>query len=103
MGSRRRGHRRAVSYVVVRSRNSFAQHHAALCITFTVILVALLMQGLSLPWLGRRLGAPQHHHTYSEEAVRHVELELDRFDLALDTQLATVQQPEEAGQGNSPT
>jgi len=32
--------------------------------------------------------------TFSEEAVRQVELELDRFEIALDTQLATVQQPE---------
>jgi len=38
----------------------------------------------------------QLHRTnaFSEEAVRQVELELDRFEIALDTQLATVQQPE---------
>jgi hypothetical protein len=32
---------------------------------------------------------------FSEDAIRQVELELDRFEIALDTQLATVQQPEE--------
>lgn len=33
-------------------------------------------------------------NAYSEEAIRQIELELDRFEIALDTQLATVQQPE---------
>ena len=32
---------------------------------------------------------------YSEDAIRQVELELDRFEISLDSQLATVQQPEE--------
>jgi Na+/H+ antiporter len=171
----------------------FPQRDAILFITFTVILVTLVVQGLSLPWLVRRLGvqespaqraaeeqelrlaltddslsyiegkitaaatpAPclltlrevmrrqarrlhgtfaaneatdldtpeeteteaaasfedllrcrldvtehQRHllvqlhrtNTFSEEAIRRVELELDRFEIALDTQLATVQQP----------
>ena len=34
-------------------------------------------------------------NAYSEDAIRQVELELDRFEIALDTQLATVQQPDE--------
>lgn len=175
----------------------FPQRNVLLFITFTVILVTLLVQGLSLPWLVRRLGVqespaeraaeaqelrlaltndslaylesrivaegtvpdpclltlrevmrrqarrlhgtfaanettPDHLPTeaetqaatsfegllrcrldvtehqrqllvrlhraaaFSEEAVRQVELELDRFEIALDTQLATVQQPEAA-------
>ena len=179
--------------LAVRGGAPFPQRDAILFITFTVILVTLLVQGLSLPWLVRRLGVQespaalaaeeqqlrltlthealayletrlaasaddpslltlrevmrrqarrlrgtlaaneatdeqpptaaetqaaaafegllrcrldltehqrQHlvqlHRTnaFSEEAVRQVELELDRFEIALDTQLATVQQPE---------
>ena len=182
--------------LVVQGGQPFPQREAILFITFTVILVTLLVQGLSLPWLVRRLavqespaeraaeeqalrlvltddslaylearigaekGAPdpglltlrevmrrqarrlqgtfavaaseangmappeeaateaaasfegllryrldvtEHQRarlvslhradTFSEEAIRQVELELDRFEIALDTQLATVQQP----------
>ncbi|GAA4507085.1 Na+/H+ antiporter [Hymenobacter ginsengisoli] len=182
--------------LVVRGGEAFPQRNTVLFITFTVILVTLLVQGLSLPWLVRRLGVQEspaqraaeaqelrlaltrdalvylegriaaapapdpslltlrevmrrqarrlhgtlaanettdeqpptetetqaaaafedllrcrldvterqrqqlvhlhHNDAYSEEAVRQVELELDRFEIALDTQLATVQQPEEA-------
>jgi Na+/H+ antiporter len=183
--------------LVVRGGAAFPQRNVLLFITFTVILVTLLVQGLSLPWLVRRLGvqeSPAHraaeaqelrlaltndslaylenrivaeasapdpclltlrevmrrqahrlHGTFaanevtpdappdeaeaeaatafesllrcrldvtehqrqllvrlhraaafSEEAVRQVELELDRFEIALDTQLATVKQPEVA-------
>jgi hypothetical protein len=32
---------------------------------------------------------------YSKDAIQQVELELYRFEIALDTQLATVQQPDE--------
>jgi len=182
--------------LTLRNGQPFPQRDAILFITFTVILVTLVVQGLSLPWLVRRLGvqdspaqraaeeqelrlaltddslayiesqikaagpaAPhpslltlrevmrrqarrlhgtfaanettdpdtpspaevaaaasfedllrcrldvtehQRHllvqlhrtNTFSEEAIRQVELELDRFEIALDTQLATVQQPE---------
>jgi len=181
--------------LVVRGGQPFPQHNVLLFITFTVILVTLLVQGLSLPWLVRRLGVQespaeraaeeqalrltltnaslaylderlaaeqgvpdpslltlrevmrrqarrlhgtfaaneatdeqppseaetqaatafegllrcrldvteqqrrllvQLHRaaTFSEEAIRQVELELDRFEIALDTQLATVQQPD---------
>jgi len=181
--------------LTVRGGQPFPQRDAMLFITFTVILVTLLAQGLSLPWLVRRLGvqespaeraaeeqslrlllttdsldyleqrinaeqgapdpslltlrevmrrqarrlqgtfelaaseaggAPPNAATteaaasfegllrcrravtdhqrarlvamhradaFSEEAIRQVELELDRFEIALDTQLATVQQP----------
>jgi len=182
--------------LTVRGGQPFPQRDAMLFITFTVILVTLLAQGLSLPWLVRRLGvqespaeraaeeqalrlmlttdsltylearitaeqgtpdpclltlrevmrrqarrlqgtfdiaaaeaggAPppdaaeaqaaasfegllrcrldvtEHQRArlvamhradaFSEEAIRQVELELDRFEIALDTQLATVQQP----------
>ncbi|NML65213.1 Na+/H+ antiporter [Hymenobacter sp. RP-2-7] len=182
--------------LVVRGGAPFPQRNVILFITFTVIFVTLILQGLTLPWLVRRLGVqaapstraaeeqelrlalandslayleaklaaepPGHpdpclltlrevvrrqarrlHGTlaaneatplgppdpaetqdaerfenllrcrldltehqrrllvhlhrrdaYSEEAIRQVELELDRFEIALDTQLATVQQPE---------
>ena len=40
-----------------------------------------------------RLVAMHRADAFSEEAIRQVELELDRFEIALDTQLATVQQP----------
>lgn len=180
--------------LVVRGGAPFPQRNVLLFITFTVILVTLLVQGLSLPWLVRRLGVQESpaeraaeaqelrlaltndslaylesrivaegaapdpclltlrevmrrqarrlHGTFaaneatpdqptteaetqaatafegllrcrldvtehqrqllvrlhraaafSEEAVRQVELELDRFEIALDTQLATVRQP----------
>ncbi|GAB3634973.1 Na+/H+ antiporter [Hymenobacter arcticus] len=178
----------------------FPQRNALLFLTFTVILVTLLVQGLSLPWLVRRLGVQEspgeraaeeqelrlalttnalayldgrlagaenpalrtlretmrrqarrlqgtfaanettepavptgaeaeaatafedllrgrldvaaHQRkllvklyrtdTFSEEAIRQVEMELDRLEIALDTQLATVQQPENRT-GNEPT
>lgn len=41
----------------------------------------------------RRLVAMHQANSFSEEAIRQVELELDRFEIALDTQLATVQEP----------
>jgi CPA1 family monovalent cation:H+ antiporter len=41
----------------------------------------------------QRLVAMHQANSFSEEAIRQVELELDRFEIALDTQLATVQQP----------
>lgn len=41
----------------------------------------------------QRLVAMHRADSFSEEAIRQVELELDRFEIALDTQLATVQQP----------
>ena len=183
--------------LVVRGGAPFPQRNVILFITFTVIFVTLILQGLTLPWLVRRLGvqddpnaraaeeqelrlalandalayletrlaaAPAGHPdpslltlrevvrrqarrlhgtfaaneathltppdpaetqaaerfeqllrcrldltehqrrllvhlhrqaAYSEEAIRQVELELDRFEIALDTQLATVRQPEE--------
>jgi len=186
--------------LVLRNGEPFPQRNVLLFITFTVILVTLLVQGLSLPWLVRRLGVQespaqraaeeqalrlaltndsltylesllaatptpnpslltlrevlrrqarrlhgtfaaneatelaqpsateaaaaeqfeellryrldvtehqrrllvQLHRTnsYSEEAVRQVELELDRFEIALDTQLATVQQPMPIAEAN---
>ena len=178
--------------LVVRGGGPFPQRNAILFLTFTVIFVTLIVQGLTLPWLVRRLGVqddpaaraaetqelrlalandslayletrlaatPTHpalltlrtvmrrqtrrlrgtlaanetthldapdpleteaaeqfegllrsrldltehqrrllvhlYHTaaFDEEAIRQVELELDRFEIALDTQLATVQQP----------
>ena len=184
--------------LVVRGGRPFPQRDAIIFLTFTVIAVTLLVQGLSLPWLVRRLGVQEnpaaraaeeqelrlalandslayletklatepaghpnpglltlrevvrrqarrlhgtfaaneathlappdaaeaqdaerfegllrcrldltehqrrllvHLHSkgaFSEEAIRQVELELDRFEIALDTQLATVQQPSEA-------
>ncbi len=186
--------------LVVHGGAPFPQRNVLLFITFTVILVTLLVQGLSLPWLVRRLGVQESpaeraaeaqelrlaltndslaylesrivaegaapdpclltlrevmrrqarrlHGTFaanevtpadppteaetqaaaafegllrcrlevtehqrqllvrlhrdaafSEEAVRQVELELDRFEIALDTQLATVQQPPGAAEG----
>ena len=46
----------------------------------------------------RRLLVTLHRRAaFSEEAIRRVELELDRFEIALDTQLATVVQPAEQG------
>jgi Na+/H+ antiporter len=181
--------------LVVRGGQPFPQRDVILFITFTVILVTLVVQGLSLPWLVRRLGVQESpaqraaeeqelrltltkdslhylntriataeepdnclltlrevlrrqarrlHGTFaanettelapppeaesaaaaafegllrcrldvtehqrqllvdlhrkaafSEEAIRRVELELDRFEIALDTQLATVVQPDE--------
>ena len=182
--------------LVLRKGQPFPQRDVILFITFTVILVTLVVQGLSLPWLVRRLGVQESpaqraaeeqelrlaltkgslqylntrieeggktpdpclltlrtvmrrqahrlHGAYaaneatdlqpppkaeteaainfegllrcrldvteyqrhlliglhrqakfSEDAIRQVELELDRFEIALDTQLATVQQPEE--------
>lgn len=188
--------------LVVSNGQPFPQRNALLFMTFTVILVTLLVQGLSLPWLVRRLGvqespgeraaeeqalrlalttdalayldtrlkaagadpspslltlrqamqrqmrllqgtfaanettepsAPSHEEaqaaasfenllrsrldiaahqrkllvklyrtdTFSEEAIRQVEMELDRLEIALDTQLATVQQPENRT-GNEP-
>ncbi|MGI4741950.1 MAG: Na+/H+ antiporter [Janthinobacterium lividum] len=187
--------------LVLHNGQPFPQRNTLLFITFTVILVTLLVQGLSLPWLVRRLGVQespaqraaeeqelrlaltndsltyleslltatptpnpslltlrevlrrqarrlhgtfaaneatelaqpsateaaaaeqfeellryrldvtehqrrllvQLHRTasYSEEAVRQVELELDRFETALDTQLATVQQPASIATDNS--
>lgn len=179
--------------LVASNGQPFPQRNALLFITFTVILVTLLVQGLSLPWLVRRLGVQEspgeraaeeqelrlalttdalaylnnrlqseaansslltlrqamqrqvrllqgtfaanettepaapsaeeaqaaasfegllrsrldvaaHQRkllvklfrtdTFSEEAIRQVEMELDRLEIALDTQLATVQQPE---------
>lgn len=41
-----------------------------------------------------RLVSLHRADTFSEEAIRQVELELDRFEIALDTQLATVRQPD---------
>jgi CPA1 family monovalent cation:H+ antiporter len=179
---------------VVSGGQAFPQRNTILFITFVVILVTLVVQGLSLPWLVRRLGvqespaeraaeeqqlrltltneslryledliaadddpnlltlreiqrrqarrlhgafaaneatdldAPaeaesaaatefekllrarltmtEHQRQllvklhregkFSEEAIRQVELELDRFEIALDTQLATVQYPDAA-------
>ncbi|TVT39443.1 Na+/H+ antiporter [Hymenobacter setariae] len=179
---------------VVRGGQPFPQRNTMLFITFVVILVTLVVQGLSLPWLVRRLGVQEspaqraaeeqqlrltltneslrylesliatdsdpnlltlreiqrrqarrlhgafaaneatdldapaeaesaaanefekllrarltmtdhqrqllvklhREGAFSEEAIRQVELELDRFEIALDTQLATVQQPETA-------
>jgi Na+/H+ antiporter len=182
--------------LVVQGGRPFPQRNVMLFITFVVILVTLVVQGLSLPWLVRRLGVQESpaqraaeeqelrlaltnnslaylesqiaaaapappdaclltlrevmrrqahrlHGTfaaneatdldtpseaeteaasafesllrcrldvteqqrqllvrlhrnarYSEEAIRQVEMELDRFEIALDTQLATVVQPE---------
>ncbi|MGI4744117.1 MAG: Na+/H+ antiporter [Janthinobacterium lividum] len=182
--------------LVVSGGQPFPQRNVLLFITFTVILVTLVVQGLSLPWLVRRLGVQEspaqraaeeqelrlaltndslaylegrimaaaptapaaalltlrevmrrqahrlhgtfaaneatdldtppeaeaaaaaafesllrcrldvtehqrqllvrlHRHArFSEEAIRQVEMELDRFEIALDTQLATVVQPE---------
>ena len=185
--------------LTLRNGQPFPQRDVILFITFTVILVTLVVQGLSLPWLVRRLGVQESpaqraaeeqelrlaltkgslhylntriesegaqpnpclltlrtvmrrqahrlHGAYaaneatdlqpppeaeteaainfegllrcrldvtehqrhllidlhrgakfSEDAIRQVELELDRFEIALDTQLATVQQPEETKQ-----
>ncbi|MGI4866662.1 MAG: Na+/H+ antiporter [Janthinobacterium lividum] len=185
--------------LTLRNGQPFPQRDVILFITFTVILVTLVVQGLSLPWLVRRLGVQESpaqraaeeqelrlaltksslhylntrieregaqpnpclltlrtvmrrqahrlHGAYaaneatdlqpppqaeaeaaisfesllrcrldvtehqrrllidlhrqakfSEDAIRQVELELDRFEIALDTQLATVQQPEETQQ-----
>ncbi len=57
----------------------------------------LLQSRLSVTEYQRHLLIELHRrNAYSEEAIRQVELELDRFEIALDTQLATVQQPEEA-------
>ena len=182
--------------LTLRNGQPFPQRDVILFITFTVILITLVVQGLSLPWLVRRLGVQEspaqraaeeqqlrlaltkgslHYldqriesegappnpslHTlrevmrrqahrlhgayaaneatalqvppeaeteaaisfenllrtrldvtehqrrqlvelhrrakFSEDAIRQVELELDRFEIALDTQLATVRQPEE--------
>jgi hypothetical protein len=56
----------------------------------------LLQSRLSVTEYQRHLLIELHRrNAYSEEAIRQVELELDRFEIALDTQLATVQQPEE--------
>jgi CPA1 family monovalent cation:H+ antiporter len=56
----------------------------------------LLQSRLSVTEYQRHLLIELHRRNgYSEEAIRQVELELDRFEIALDTQLATVQQPEE--------
>jgi Na+/H+ antiporter len=186
---------------VVNGGQPFPQRNTILFITFVVILVTLVVQGLSLPWLVRRLGvqespaqraaeeqqlrltltneslsyiesliaedadpnllilreiqrrqarrlhgafaaneatdteAPaeaesaaatefekllrarlamtEHQRQllvklhrdgeFSEEAIRQVELELDRFEIALDTQLATVQQPEEIAETEETT
>jgi NhaP-type Na+/H+ or K+/H+ antiporter len=56
----------------------------------------LLQSRLSVTEHQRHLLIELHRrNAYSEEAIRQVELELDRFEIALDTQLATVQQPEE--------
>jgi CPA1 family monovalent cation:H+ antiporter len=187
--------------LVASNGQPFPQRNALLFITFTVILVTLLVQGLSLPWLVRRLGVQEspgeraaeeqalrlalttnalayldtrlqadapnsslltlhqamqrqvrllqgtfaanetteppvpsaeeaqatasfegllrsrldvaayqrkllvklyRTDTFSEEAIRQVEMELDRLEIALDTQLATVQQPE-SRTGNEPT
>jgi CPA1 family monovalent cation:H+ antiporter len=41
----------------------------------------------------QRLVALHQANSFSEEAIRQVELELDRFEIALDTQLATVHEP----------
>jgi CPA1 family monovalent cation:H+ antiporter len=177
---------------VISGGQPFPQRNTMLFITFVVILVTLVVQGLSLPWLVRRLGVQEspaqraaeeqqlrltltneslryletliaadddpnlltlreiqrrqvrrlhgafaaneatdleapaeaesaaatefekilrarlamtdhqrrwlvklhREGAFSEEAVRQVELELDRFEIALDTQLATVQQPQ---------
>ncbi|RZK46043.1 MAG: sodium:proton antiporter, partial [Hymenobacter sp.] len=182
--------------LTLRNGQPFPQRDVILFITFTVILVTLVVQGLSLPWLVRRLGVQESpaeraaeaqelrlaltkgslqylnqriagegaqpdpslltlrevmrrqarrlHSTFaanettdltpptdeqaaaaatfenllrsrldvtehqrhqlielhrqakfSEDAIRQVELELDRFEIALDSQLSTVQQPEE--------
>ena len=184
--------------LALRTGQPFPQRDAILFITFTVILVTLVVQGLSLPWLVRRLGVQESpaqraaeeqelrltltkssmkylngriaadgahpdpclltlrevmrrqahrlHGAYaaneatdlqpppeveteaasrfegllrcrldvtehqrrllvdlhrqaafSEDAIRQVELELDRFEIDLDTQLASVQTPEEEG------
>ena len=54
----------------------------------------LLQSRLSITEHQRHLLVELHRRAaYSEEAIRQVELELDRFEIALDTQLATVQQP----------
>jgi CPA1 family monovalent cation:H+ antiporter len=56
----------------------------------------LLQSRLSVTEYQRHLLIELHRrNAYSEEAIRQVELELDRFEIALDTQLATVQQPAE--------
>jgi CPA1 family monovalent cation:H+ antiporter len=56
----------------------------------------LLQSRLSITEHQRHLLIELHRrNAYSEEAIRQVELELDRFEIALDTQLATVQQPAE--------
>jgi CPA1 family monovalent cation:H+ antiporter len=56
----------------------------------------LLRRRLELTEHQRRLLVELHRQdAYSEEAIRQVELELDRFEIALDTQLATVQQADE--------
>lgn len=44
----------------------------------------------------RQLIALHRQAKFSEDAIRQVELELDRAEIALDTQLSTVQQPPEA-------
>jgi CPA1 family monovalent cation:H+ antiporter len=59
----------------------------------------LLQSRLSVTEHQRHLLIELHRrNAYSEEAIRQVELELDRFEIALDTQLATVQQPEETAE-----
>ncbi|TPG66602.1 Na+/H+ antiporter [Hymenobacter nivis] len=80
--------------LVLADGRAFPQRNVLLFLTFAVILVTLLVQGLTLPWLVRRLGV--HGETAAadrhEQALR-LELATDSLAFLHDT-LATCTAPE---------
>ena len=47
---------------------AFPERHIILFLTFAVIFVTLVLQGLSLPWLARKLKVEEPNHEYQTEA-----------------------------------
>jgi Na+/H+ antiporter len=47
---------------------AFPDRHIILFLTFAVIFVTLVLQGLSLPWLARKLNVDEPNHEYQTEA-----------------------------------
>ena len=81
--------------LVVRGGQPFPQRDVILFITFTVILVTLVVQGLSLPWLVRRLGVQESPAQRAAEE-QELRLTLTKDSLKyLDTRIATAEEPDD--------
>lgn len=58
----------------------FPQRHIILFLTFCVIFVTLVLQGLSLPWLARKLKVEEQNSEYESEANARVTLVAELVD-----------------------